>query len=196
MVKNNTLKWTDILQDVANNKNNTYNSTIKSTPNQVWSQDKIKTHIRELPLTLDGDNPKLHAKINIVKRALKEIKKFQDTDNLQVGDFVRVKMASLFPNQRKEVKAGNSKTLLVNWSPIIFQVHAVVKPSGVLERKKYIVMNTTTDNRIQYDTSNLPSQFYASELQKVNENDVTDMTMDRALQLNKIQRNNNDLLFL
>jgi len=196
MVRNNTLKWTDILQDVENNKNATFNEVIKATPNDVWSQDKTKTQIRELPLTLDGDNPKLHAKINIVKRALKQVRKFQDTDNLRVGDFVRVKMSSLFSNMRKEVKAGNNKTLLVNWSPIIFQVNAIIKPSGVLERKRYIVMNTQSNNRVQYDTSNLPSQFYASDLQKVDENDVTDMTMDRALQLNKIQRNNSDLLFV
>ena len=49
LTKNN-LNWIGNLQAIEDNRNNTYNSSIKTTPNTIWSSDKNKIELaRVLP---------------------------------------------------------------------------------------------------------------------------------------------------
>lgn len=192
LIENNNLKWYNLLNKVEENKNNSYHSSIKGIPNNIWVANKDKLSNRNLPETTT-DNPRLKARLNIVKKALKEIKKFKETDNFEVGDIVRVKMSSIFANVRKALKAKEGKNIVVTYTPELFRVRKVIVPRGVLERKRYVLENE--DEKI-LSKNNTAVQFYASELLLWDGgNNDTEITMDRALELNKVGRNENDVVY-
>lgn len=193
LIENNNLKWYNILDKIEENKNNSYHSSVKGIPNNIWVANKDKLSNRNLPETIT-DNPRLKARLNIVKKALKEIKKFKETDNYQVGDIVRIRMSSVFANVRKSVKAKDSKNIVITYTPELFRVRKVIVPKGVLERKKYILENE--DEKPLTTKNNNVVQFYASELLLWDGgNNDTEITMDRALQLNNVARNENDIVY-
>ena len=144
-VKNGNRKWFHLLINVEENKNETYHSTIKTFPNEIWSPDKIKrtADARRIPNSLlesdprnrsnpgkivkfangtfktvnatdvqiDDLNRKTMQKIalnNVIKKVKSDIKRFKNTE-LEVGDFVRVKMVTISNSMRKMQKAGKEK---------------------------------------------------------------------------------------
>jgi len=110
-----------------------------------------------------------------------------------VGDIVRVKMSSIFANVRKALKAKEGKNIVVTYTPELFRVRKVIVPRGVLERKRYVLENE--DEKI-LSKNNTAVQFYASELLLWDGgNNDTEITMERALELNKVNRNENDVDF-
>jgi hypothetical protein len=78
MTSENDLNWASRLKAIEDNKNRTYNSTIKATPDEIWSPDKEAPVLnRFLPDTLiSKTNKKLVAKANILRIAKKQIEKF------------------------------------------------------------------------------------------------------------------------
>ena len=56
-----------------------------------------------------------------------------------VGDLVRVNMASLSNAYRKKVKDNRINTLAVHWSPVVSEVVSVIPPTGNRIRNKYTV---------------------------------------------------------
>ena len=69
----------------------------------------------------------------------------------------------------------------------------ITRRLGTLERKKYELVNL--QNYVVQNASGSRKTFYASELYKINPNeDVKSMTMDEALELNKVKRNKTDAL--
>lgn len=191
-IRNNNQVWYDILDKVEENKNSTFNSTVKNAPNEIWTADKEEIP-RVLPATL-ANNPKLKARLSLVKKAIQKIKKFKEEDNFQVGDIVRVKMSSIFANVRKLVKDGNTKQIAVNYTPELFIVRKVIVPRNrILERKRYVLENA--DGKV-LSKNNTAQQFYASELLLFEGEDGAtdiDIDMDMALKLNKVERNRNDV---
>ena len=191
-IRNNNEVWHNILNKIEDNKNHTYNSTVKNAPNEIWTPDKEEIP-RVLPEIL-ANNPKLKAKLSLVKKAIEKIKKFKEEDNFKVGDIVRVKMSTIFANVRKLVKDGNTKQIVVNYTPELFIVRKVIVPRNkILERKRYVLENA--DGKV-LSKNNTTLQFYASELLlfegKEGASDI-DIDMDMALKLNKVERNRNDV---
>lgn len=191
-IRNGNQVWYDILDKVADNKNVTFNSTVKNSPNVIWSPDKEE--IRTLPEVFTENNPKLKAKLSLIKRALKKIEKFKEEDNYVVGEYVRVKMSSIFTNVRRLVKDGNTKQIVVTYTPEIFIVNKVIIPRNkLLERKRYLLENA--DGKL-LSKNGAAQQFYASELLRFDGlNAATDINVDMklALKLNKVERNKNDV---
>jgi N-glycosylase/DNA lyase len=191
-IRNNNKEWYNILDKIEDNKNNTYNSTVKNAPEEIWTPDKEEIP-RVLPEVFTRNNPKLKAKLSLVRKAIEKINKFKEEDNYQVGNIVRVKMSSIFTNVRKLVKDNKTKQIVVTYTPELFVVNRVIIPRNkLLERKKYILENG--DGKIL--TKNGVTQlFYASELLGYKGENAADVEidMDMALKLNGVQRNANDV---
>lgn len=196
MTSENDLNWASRLKVIEDNKNHTYNSTIKASPNEIWSPDKEAPRLYErLPDTfIDKTNKKLVAKANVLRIARKQLAKFQEEDNFQVGDKVRVKMSSIFSGVRRLVKQNLTKQIVITYTPEVFRVKQVIIPrKRTLARRRYVVENE--DGRPIYKPNGGVKHFFASELQLVGENEPERETisMERALKLNKVERTRNDL---
>lgn len=193
MVQNEKVLWTNLLNTIEENKNEGYHSSIKGIPNQVWTPTKEKLTLRDLPETIVRDNPKLMARVSIVKKTLRQIRKFREQDDFEEGDLVRVKMSSIFANVRRLVKGNESKKLVVTYTPDTFRIYRVIVPHGILERKRYMLENG--DGEPIRTKKNNAVQFHGSELLLWDgENDV-DITMEKALRLNGVETNQNDFLY-
>jgi transposase InsO family protein len=188
-VRNGNKAWYNILDKIADNKNATYNSSVKNSPNEIWSPDN-REYTRA---TLPQNDPKYQAKKSLMKKAIEKIKKFKEEDNFKVDDLVRVKMSSIFANVRKLVKDKKTKQIVVTYTPDVFYVKKVIVPRNkLLERKKYVLENI--DDKVL--TKNGTAQmFYASELLLFTAEDNLDIQvdMDEALKLNGVERNANDV---
>ena len=123
-----------------------------------------------------------------------QIQKFQKEDDYQVGDHVRLKMSSIFSNIRKLIKANETKQIAVTYSPIVYQIVKVITPrNGLLERKRYVLGKPNGD--VVRSAKGAQKSFYASELQHVEGNNDTHITIDDALKLNKVETNKYDLRY-
>jgi hypothetical protein len=207
MIKNNTLKWMGFLDDIEYNLNRTYNGAIKATPEEIWTDTKepLDNTIRTLPKAIlkNANQPlatkyrQILAQDNVIKRAKRAIEKFKETDDFEVGDRVRVKMSSIFNNVRALLKSKDAKQIVVAYTPQIFAVAKVIKPrKTTLERNQYILANSNGFG-LSIGKQNTLKRFYASELMKVPDDYVQDpnntMSMERALQLNNVDTNENDV---
>ena len=186
-VRNNNKEWYNILDKIAENKNVTFNSSVRNSPNNIWVAQNEETQ------TISQNDPRLQAKKSLMKKAMAKIKKFKEEDNFQVGQLVRIKMSSIFANVRKLVKENNTKQIVVSYTPEIFIVNKVIIPRNkLLERKKYLIENADGKILSKNGTEQL---YYASELLHFNGEDASDVDidMDMALKLNGVERNNNDV---
>jgi hypothetical protein len=159
----------------------------------MWkpTKTKIKMPKRILPETIKQNVESNLIHSNLIKTQEK-IKKFKSKD-LEVGDMVRINMASLFNNQRKAIKQGDVKNLVIRFSPEIFRIKSVLKnKSPLLERVRYTIEDL--GGRLLKRKNTVT--FYGSELLKVNSNTTPQhyISMDRALKLNKVEPNENDVV--
>lgn len=193
MVENINSKWDTILPSVEDNINNKYHSTIKTYPNNIWVNNTNKISIRNIPKTLIKNNPKLKALDNIITTAENKIKKYKELDDYEVGDIVRVKMSSIFTNVRRLLKSKDSKQIVVSYTPEKFIVNKVTNRQGTLERKRYMLENA--DGFVLRNHKRNNKYFYASELISSDGDDDFYITMEDALELNKVERNATDVVY-
>jgi hypothetical protein len=187
MVKNGSLDWASLMKEIENNKNNTYNQNIKTTANEIWSPDKEKPDLRENTESL---TPKEIAQFEARKKVESAVNKFKETDNFKKGDMVRVKMSSFFSGVRKLLKAKLSKKLVITYTPELFKINKVVIPrTRILARRRYYLENA--DGEIITTALGHKKPFYSSELMRSDE--PADITMSKALKLNKVEPTQNDL---
>jgi len=195
MLRDESLVWHTLLPDIEKNKNGSFSSAIKASPDQVWSPGHEKLPDRRLPAEILDQNPKLKAQKTILDNAKKAITQFRSKE-YKVGDIVRVKMTALFANIRALIKnPGNTKNLIVTFSPILFRVKRVIRPHGLLERNRYVLVN---HQDLELATPNGGSkQFYSGDLSLADEDANFDvgLTMNRALELNKVERSTRDVAF-
>jgi hypothetical protein len=129
MAKNSNNIWYDILQNVEENKNQTYHSLIETLPDNVWKS--TRDPIREDHDISDEDGDllapnsrrnkqisQINARNNVIKRVQSDLKRFKDSE-LFVGDFVRIKMTTISSNLRALEKADRFKQ---RYSPMIFKI--------------------------------------------------------------------------
>ena len=134
------------------------------------------------------------AKANVLRIAKKQIAKFQEEDNFQVGDSVRVKMSSIFSGVRRLVKQNLTEQIVITYSPEVFHVKQVIIPRRrTLARRRYVVENSR--GLPIYKPNGGIKHFFASELQLVaeDEDNEPEISMERALKLNKVEPTRNDL---
>jgi hypothetical protein len=58
---------------------------------------------------------------------MKDAIKNNSTTECKVGDYVRVKMGTLYSSVRKIIKSGDKKLLVVNYSPKLYRVHSILR---------------------------------------------------------------------
>ena len=188
-VRNNNRVWYNIIDKIADNKNATFNATVNNAPDDIWSPSTDEVTRLNLPR---GD-PKLTAKLSLIKKAMAKIKKFKEEDNLEVDELVRVKMSSIFANVRKLVKENKTKQIVVTYTPDVFYIKKVIIPrKRLLERKKYVLENI--DGKV-LTKNGIDHLFYASELLRFKGETLEDIDIDinDALRLNGVERNANDI---
>ena len=149
-IRTNNLNWVDYLQIMVDNKNETFNSTIKAKPNDIWNKDSfydnVKTKTRELPVSLtknslDPEALRIQTKENIKKQAKRQLERTH-IEELNIGDHVRVKMSALYSELRKAIKQGNKKLINVSFTPEIYRVFKVIHETHPsYERKRYTLKN-------------------------------------------------------
>ena len=193
-VRNNNLKWVDYLQICCDNKNTQYNKTTKHSPNTLWNEDSFYTNVkninRELPPSLaTGISPeaiRIQARNNIKEKAKKQIEQTQITD-LKKGDFVRVKMSSLYSELRKLVKQGKKKLINVSYSPEIYKIFKVLKEDHPgYERKRYTLR--TLDNTPLYTESKMNEMTHAHTYRRLFASDLLKVDKDTK----NVNLNNNE----
>jgi transposase InsO family protein len=104
-----TRRYIDNLQEIVKNYNNTYHSTIKDTPMNVYRKQPQKTyeHLQDF--------------------AMKEIERtpFDERDDIEPGDFVRLSLRSSSSNYRKEAQGRGRKITDRLWTEKIYRVRKV-----------------------------------------------------------------------
>jgi transposase InsO family protein len=195
-LSNNTFKWYNILDKVQDNLNNTYLQVIKSAPNEIWRPDNNPLTNRDFPATLIKGHKRLEAQKRQLDNARKKIEKYKEIDNYEEGDIVRVKMSSIFSNVRRIIKQGNSKQIVVTWTPYTFEVTKVIRRrNGTLERNRYELSDANGvpirnhKGKVKY--------FYASELYQIlsQEENIAPISMEDALKLNQVETSQTDALY-
>ena len=125
-----------------------------------------------------------------------QIEEFKD-DELEVGDQVRVRMDALSNGIKALVKAGKTKQIVVNFSPLVFKIlKKVIPKKGILERSRYIV-GTVDETRVlvNKEDGTKPRQFYANVLKKVGDDETNYkfLTMKTAVELSGAELTRNDV---
>jgi hypothetical protein len=195
MVKNNTYRWSSYLDDIETNRNNTYNSSIKNSPDKIWTATKelIDPNIDENTNALTIN--KIIAQQNIKNNFLAKKAKYDDVfDSFEVGDMVRIKMATVFSNIRKMIKQKQTdKLIAIKYTPKLFVIATKTNPRAeTLERRRYTLTDLNGDY-VRTAKGNIKI-FFGIDFQKVKQDEEqTSINTQRALDLNKITTNRNDV---
>jgi len=118
MAANNSCRYLDVLPKLVENYNNTYHTTIKSTPAAVWASDHIG-HVRK------------KIKANVDKMLATKVKtKGVSTQVPKTCDYVRVSLVRLIGSERELDLKGFFKHTGQNYSDDIYKIETI-KPRKV-----------------------------------------------------------------
>jgi hypothetical protein len=87
----------------------------------------------------------------------------------KVGDFVRVKMGTLFSSVRKLLKSGDRKNMVVNYSPTVYKITNILAKDKPDRR---VGNNTIEYENSRYTLSNLDGTILQTQLKRNNPNAV------------------------
>lgn len=195
MLSNGNKVWYRFLDDVEKALNSSYVSTIKNAPVTVWTPSKDKLTQRNFPAYMIQNNPKLKARLAVKEKVERDIAAFNEA-NHNVGDHVRVKMATIFSQVRALEKANRTKEIVCTYSPDVFRIEKVVRVRATrLERRRYIIRNTRTGHVLTNHKGTGAFQCYGSYLTPADGNDAADITMADGLRLNGCEPSGTDLIF-
>jgi transposase InsO family protein len=190
-LEDNNFQWKNKLERIEQNKNQAFNASIKGIPEQIWTPTKKRINTRDIPKSISIHNKVLRTKQNILEGAEAKLKKYQQKVDYQIGDEVRVKMSALFANIRAVIKAGNSKQIVVHYSPEIFRIANVLQKKNKYARTKYTLENSKEQ---LLHVNGKDKYFFASDLLPAGK-EKAKISMAEALKLNKVERNNNDVAY-
>jgi hypothetical protein len=174
-VKNNTLKWTNALQQVAESINTNKSKVLKATPEQIMDE------------FYRNNDMSAYAK-KAQERLKRRFTQNWGQNHLVVRDRVRVKMTSLFSSLRQREKQNEGKKNIVTYSPELFIINKIIKPKegAQIGYPSYFLVNDRT-RKIVRGESGKPRFFSATELLRVDPNQQTpNITMKRAAVLNQV----------
>ena len=158
----------------------------------------------ELEGEQDRDIIRLHE-----KRITNAIKN-NPTEEYIVGDYVRVKMGTLYSSVRKLIKSGDKKNIVVNYSPTVYKVKSIL---GKDKNNRLIGNRTVSFEKNRYTLENLDGtplatqqkmnnpdavrkskRFFASDFMKVDDPEketfLKNFSVEDALNLNKMDKRN------
>jgi hypothetical protein len=134
------------------------------------------------------------ALINVENKAKRDVARTRP-QNFFINEHVRALNSSLYSKIRKLIKAGNSKLVVVKYSPEIFRIRTKKKPTGDqidFKTTRYTLSHEDGTPVLTELKLNNPNRirgakyFYGSELQKVDENIITKTTTDISNKLNNV----------
>lgn len=169
MFKTDSLDWAAAIEHVQDQKNQTWNRQIAAIPMRVW-QDERSAPLRPIAA---------------------RIQHFHMGASPNVGDMVRVRMTRVFSDVRAKVKAKESRLIVITYTPLDFEVAAIIGPQN--GRTKYTLYRNNSRELIT-DSLGAPVHFNTFDLQLSN-HAAADITMDRALELDKSKRTATDLVY-
>ena len=153
---------------------------LKATPSQV-----LKDYVNKTPHIVKPITERTRS--NIQKR----LEKFNNA-LFQEGDYVRVKLSSYQSKVRKELKAKNSKRIIVYYSPEIFRIgKKIVQRKDKLCLPKYSLLDL--DGREIKTLKGNKKKFNQNDLIKVDQKSETQITDTDVNGLNRLQ--NSDYLY-
>jgi transposase InsO family protein len=141
MDANDTKKWTDMLQDVVNNYNDTTHSVTGYKPNDLNDTKLTPDEIAVIQARMRGPNPGID----------------EERGEFKVGDIVRVAL-TVHSSERK--KGTFRKQYKANWSTELFKITHISKPDEPTTQPQYIVKDIATGHR--WD-----KKLWAYQLQKI-----------------------------
>ena len=171
-IRNNDLIWAPRLQLYIDNINSSVSSVSKLTPNQLWTPGYFPNPPGPVPLNIalhDGMNMaarQTYQESNIHRRALAAT---TPVPVYNVGDFVRVKMLTVSTQLRriKENGIGWNRNV-VNYTPQLFQIHAVYPYPGRPRNTQYSIQTVAIppnvpqvvlNNRFNFANVAVPANF-------------------------------------
>jgi len=172
-VRYNTLAWVPHLDEIQAAKNSIYIDKLKGTPDDIMT-------------AYENNN---HYKINTIKNnkilELREKNKKYNNALFEIGDFVRVKLSAINSKVRKTIKEGNSKLLVVKFSAEIFIIYRVIRTAAdKIGLPKYVLEDE--NGHVLVNENNKQQQFKQSDLLKVSQNTITNLTSNDVNKLNRI----------
>jgi hypothetical protein len=191
--KNKT--YYDVIEDVQEAKNKAYNSSIKCAAIDLWRPDKNIITKRIIPKSLlKSEDKHLIVAYENNLRSHKRMEEYKRTDNFNDGDFVLLKMSTIFSTMRKRIKAGESKLLPVTMAPILFRIRQVIQSRKPTTRNRYIVVNVYTNQTVSSPNGKF-KYMTANDIIKCDNNDNFNMTIQQAIKLNGLKPNDFDLIY-
>jgi hypothetical protein len=176
-VRTNSLAWLPYLSETQRAKNTQYNENHGATPDQIMTRFESDTQE-------DRKYLKSLTKLQMEKYKA-DMNNYKD-NILQVGDYVRVKLATRQTQIRAKIKADNKKLVVVHWTPDVYCIREVRMPKqSRIGYPKYVVENTE-GNFITKEGTNYPQLFYRSELLQVNSNQRAIISQKNANSLNRL----------
>jgi hypothetical protein len=173
--------------------NTQMNGTTKRTPNSIWNEGHKLRGERDRDV-IRRDEQRI---INAVKN--------NGTTEYKIGDFVRVKMGTLYSSVRKLLKSGDRKNVVANYSPTVYKITNTLakdKPDRRVgnttieyEKSRYTLSLGGTILQTQLKNNNpnavrKSKRFFASDMQLVNNSEketyLKDFSIEDALKLNKM----------
>jgi len=125
MAASNSRRYLDVLPKIVENYNNTYHTTIKSTPAAVWTGDHI-------------GQARKNIKANVDKMLATKVKtKGVSTQVPKTSNYVQVSLVCLVGSERELDLKGFQKHTGKNYSDDIYKVETI-KPRKVL-RNEFVI---------------------------------------------------------
>lgn len=175
-IRTNSLNWIDHLQEILNSRNSTVHSVTKKAPKFIWKPEKEKD--------LDVQNQDVKTKLD--NKIIQSIPKSKGKE-MYIGDPVRIKLSALHTKVRALVKSGDSKKVIVKYSPQIYKIKEKIIPTGAKRDFQQIRYILEDDQHYKvWDDNERPIKFYGSDLQLVHLDTVNTLTSDDAYRLNKL----------
>jgi hypothetical protein len=118
--------------------------------------------------------------MNTSERARKDVLK-NTTQELELGDYVRVKLSQLYSQIRKMVKDNQKKYIVVKYSPEIYVIDKILKPDRAgYEKLRYTLKTLGGEPLLTQKKWNNPNKprrqkrFFASDFVKIEKEDMPD----------------------
>jgi hypothetical protein len=199
MIRNNNRNWSNHLGTVETLMNSIVNTTTKRAPNDIWTAGH--------PLQGEVNQDVVARHKSRVVNAIKN----NSTTEYKVGDYVRVKLGTLYSSVRKIIKSGDKKLLVVNYSPTIYRIHSILRKDRAdrrvgdtvisYEKSRYTLDNMDGTPLQTQEKLNNPNairqrkRFFASDMILVPQPDndetyLSGFTIKDALRLNKMDKQN------
>ena len=187
-IRHNNLNWIEHLNDYLYNRNHSRHSTTGYQPAEIWraGRNKLKRH---------KDVKVKDARERIKNKARASMERYEAYE-YEVGDMVRVLESSLYSSARNLLKAGKKKLIIAKYSPDIYTIAKIIKPTGKdkeFVRTRYFLYdknNMIVDTELKKNNPNKARAhklFFASELQKIDKMPKEIISQDTTENWNKMQ---------